>query len=290
MPLPPGGGRDLDAVLLQLVPVHLEDLDLDHHLRALLVHDVDDALGRRHLVRRVVDGERVGAGQRGHPPRAEHDAQEVDRLLQVGVGQEERLHHLLLVVAPLVRRVGQDHDHARVQDAVEGVADAGDRVQGLLEADVAQIDGDGLVPELRVEHEVDPGRLAQRLVDLAQAGAAEGEAERLLGARAQGEAGQAALARAVLHLFDGRRRRVAAALRLRGLDLAGKRRGVGVEVQGQLAARRAPPCRGRGRGGAGRRWCAPRRRADARARGPCGSRGCSGWSLTAFEYSSTARS
>src|SRR5438552_12708050 len=117
---------------------------------------------------------------------------------------------------------------------MERMADVGNGVEGLLETHVAQVDGDGLVPELGIEDEVDAGRLAQRLVDLAQARASEGEAERLLRAGAESEPGQAALARAVLELIDGGRGRVGPPLRLHRLDLAGQRGRGGVEVAREL--------------------------------------------------------
>src|SRR5207244_3576891 len=69
---------DLDPLLLQLAPVDLQDLDLDHDLGPPLVDHVHDPLRGRHLVGGVVDGEGVAARDRGHPPRPEDDPQEVD--------------------------------------------------------------------------------------------------------------------------------------------------------------------------------------------------------------------
>ena len=42
------------------------------------------------------------------PARVDDDAQQVDRFLEVGVAQVERADDLLLVLAPLGRRVGDD--------------------------------------------------------------------------------------------------------------------------------------------------------------------------------------
>src|SRR6185436_10123147 len=104
-------------------------------------------------------------------------------------------------------------------DAVEGLADGGERVQRLVERHVLEVDADRLVAELGVEDEVHPHGLAEGLVGLAEAGAAEAQAERLQGPGTEHEAGERLLARAILHLLDRQARR-ALAPRLRLLHLA----------------------------------------------------------------------
>jgi len=62
----------------------------------------------------VVDGEGVRPGQGGDAAGPEDDAQEVDRLLEVGVREEERLDHLLLELPPLGGGVGHHVEDLRV--------------------------------------------------------------------------------------------------------------------------------------------------------------------------------
>ena len=236
-PLRLQAGGDLDAVLLELAAIDLEDLDLHHHLRAPLVHDVHDPLGRRDLVGGVVDGEGVAAGNGGHPARPEHHPQEVDRLLEVRVGEEQGLDHLLLELPPLGRSVGDDRDDLGVDHAVEGAAGGAEGVQGLVERDVAQVEGDRLVLELRIEDEIDAGGLAQCLVGLAQAGPAEGQAQRLTGRGPQGQTRQRPLPRPFLHLVQRHRPPgLPPGLELLHLRFEGRRAGGQVEGEAILVA------------------------------------------------------
>ncbi len=54
-----------------------------------------------------------------------------------------------------------------VHHAVEGVAGAPQRGQGLLEGNLLEVQGDRLVLELGVEDEIDSRRLPQSLIGLA---------------------------------------------------------------------------------------------------------------------------
>ncbi len=183
----------LDAVLLEPSAVDLEQLDLDHDFGPPLVDDPHDPLGGRDLVGGVVDGEGVRPGQGRDPARPEHDPQQVDGFFQVGIGQEQGLDRLLLELAPLLGSVGNDGQHMRVHHPVERVPRGAERVQGLVEGDVLEIEGHGLVLELRVEDEVDARGLAECDVGLAQGRPAKVETERFLGRgrRARGRAAPA---------------------------------------------------------------------------------------------------
>ncbi len=62
------------------------------------------------------------------------DAQDVDRFLDVGVAQEERLDDLFLVLAALGWRVGNHGDRARAGDAIEIARGVRHRLQRALRA------------------------------------------------------------------------------------------------------------------------------------------------------------
>ncbi len=149
---------------------------------------LDDAFGGCHPVGRVADGEGVEARNRGHASGAECHAQQIHGLLEVGVGEVERLDDLLLVLLALLGRVGKDEDDLLVHHAVQGLAGRREGREGLLEGDVPQVERDGGVGEARVEDEVDADGAAQRLVGVLEPRASEDEPEGLLGRRAEGEA------------------------------------------------------------------------------------------------------
>ena len=107
--------------------------------RALSIADEHAGRGGDPLGR-VLDRQRVGAGGRRDAARVEHHAQQVHRLLEIGVAQIERPDDFFFVLAPLGRRVGDDQDRARRGDAVERARRVGDGVQRVLERGVAEID------------------------------------------------------------------------------------------------------------------------------------------------------
>ena len=79
-------------------------------------------------------------GRRRDAPRVEHQAQQVHRLLEIGVAQVERADDFFFVLAALGRRVGNDEDGLRRGDAEERARRAGDGAQRVLERGVAQVD------------------------------------------------------------------------------------------------------------------------------------------------------
>ena len=163
----------------------------------------------------------------------EDHPQEVDRLLDVGVGQEERLDHLLLVLTPLGLRVGDDGQDAGVRHPVERVPRAVEGVQGLVERNVLEVEADALVLEGGVEDHVDTRRPGQRQVRFPEAGAAEDEAQGLLGFGAQVEAGEGLLAGPGLDVFERGRLSSSRAPNLDVLDRLLKLGRLGVEVEGE---------------------------------------------------------
>ena len=143
------GRRDLKPEIAQPLPVHFEELDVDHHLRPGLVDGGEDARRRRDAVRRVLDCDRVGRRQAGDSPKIDDDAKEVDGFLEIGVAQVEGANDLVFVFAPLRGRVGNDGDGPRRGDLVEVARARRDRGQRVLEADVAQLGGDRRLAERR---------------------------------------------------------------------------------------------------------------------------------------------
>ena len=129
--------------------------------RALSIAE-SDARRRGDALGRVLDRQRVGGGGRRDPPRVEHHAQQIHRLLEIGVAQVERADDLFLVLAPLGRRVGDDDDGLRRGDPEEGARRAGDRAERVLERGVAQVDGDRRLAERRVEDQADVGEARDR--------------------------------------------------------------------------------------------------------------------------------
>ncbi len=110
MPSGVAGRRDLQAVFLQPRAIDLEQLDVDDHFGPRLVDRADDAARGGDPFGRVLDRDGVGGGDRGDPARIDDDAEDVDGFLEVGVAQIEDSHDLVLVLAPLGRRVGNDRD------------------------------------------------------------------------------------------------------------------------------------------------------------------------------------
>ena len=81
--------------------IDFEQLDVDDDLGPRLVDRLDDASRRGDALGRVLDRQRVGGGQRRDPARVDHDAEQVDRFLQVRVAQIESADDLFLVLAAL---------------------------------------------------------------------------------------------------------------------------------------------------------------------------------------------
>ncbi len=144
--------------------VHLEQLDVDDDLR--------HAPCRWRRAARAAAAIRSGvswivmalvAGGRRDAAGVDDDPQQVDRLLEIGVAQIERLDDLFLVLAALGRRVGNDGDGPRAPVTRKKVCVLRrDRRQGLFEGRVAEIDRHRRVAKGRIEHHVDAGEARER--------------------------------------------------------------------------------------------------------------------------------
>ncbi|MCA1584745.1 MAG: hypothetical protein LC791_08230, partial [Acidobacteria bacterium] len=102
----------MQTVFEQARAIDFEQLDVDDHFGARLVDGADNTTGRRDPLRRVLDGDGVGRRQCGEAPGIDDDAQDVDRLLEIGIAQVERPHQLVFVLAPLGWCIGHDDDCA----------------------------------------------------------------------------------------------------------------------------------------------------------------------------------
>ena len=129
MPSGVAGRRNLQAVFLQPRAIDFEELDVDDDFRPRLVDGADDAAGGGDPLGRVLDRDRVGCGHLRDPARIDHDAEDVDRFLEIGVAQIERADDFVLVLAPLGRRVGNDGDRPLTVRPPEVARGAGDRRQ-----------------------------------------------------------------------------------------------------------------------------------------------------------------
>ena len=78
--------------------IDFEQLDVDDDLGPRLVDRAEHACDGCNPLRRVLDGERVRAGNRCDLPGVDDDSEKVDRLLEVGVAEIEGPHHLFLVL------------------------------------------------------------------------------------------------------------------------------------------------------------------------------------------------
>ena len=120
----------------ELVRVDLEQLDVDDDLGELLVVLLDDPLGHGDLVGGVAQRDRVLRLVDRDARRLEQRAQGVGDLGDVPVGEEERPDDEVLVGLAVLRRVGGDQDRLLVDDLVEVVLLAQERLERLLELDV----------------------------------------------------------------------------------------------------------------------------------------------------------
>ena len=106
--------READAELEQPARADLQHLDFQHHLRLGEVVRGDQPLGQAHRVRRVLDHQQVELLVDEEVPRLHQRAHHVGGLAHVGVGEVEALHHQLLVLALLLRRVRVDQQRGLV--------------------------------------------------------------------------------------------------------------------------------------------------------------------------------
>ena len=148
--------RVADAELEQSVARHFEDLDLEHDLGLGQVLSGDQALGEPDRGRRVLDHQQVDLLVDEHVARLDQRADHVRRLLDVGVGEVEALHHQLLVLAQLLRRVGEHEHRVLVEDLLLELVGEQRHADRVLDGRVAQRDAGALVgARVAVEDEVD---------------------------------------------------------------------------------------------------------------------------------------
>ena len=158
----------------------------------------DQLGGRRDPLRRVLDRNRVGRGDRRHLADVDDDAQQIDRFLEVGVAEIERPHDRLFVLAPLGGSVGNDGERPGSRHAVEGVGGRGQRRHRVCQRRIAQVDAQRLIAKGRVEHQRDVGEAGDRQEDGPGGGAvAEDQRSGQLDAVGQLEARSGQIARAI---------------------------------------------------------------------------------------------
>ena len=206
-------------------------------------------------------------------PRAQHDAQQVDRLLEVGVREEQRLHHLLLELAALGRRVGHHVQHLRVHHAVEGVPGRRERGERLVEADVLQVERHGRVLERRVEGHVDR-RGARRAPGTPRAGSRRGTRARAAAARRRRARGPAARARGRAPCSSSSEARPRSRIASASFISSAMPERAGAELEREAVLGERLVVLAAARPAAARGWCGRSRPACARARARAGSRRC----------------
>ena len=172
--------RVAEAELEQAVPRHLEDLDFEHHLGLGQVLSGNEALGEADRGRRVLDHQQVDLLVDENVARLDQGADHVRGLLDVGVGEVEALHHQLLVLAQLLRRVGEDEHGVLVEDLLLQLVGEQGHADRVLDGRVAQRDAGALVgAHVAVEDEVDAGGALQHLEHVAHRHLAQLDRDRL---------------------------------------------------------------------------------------------------------------
>ena len=170
----------LDAELEELVAVHLHDLDLEHHFRLGEVLRGDQALRQLDRRRRVLQHEQVDFLVDEDVARLDERADHVRGLLDVGVREIEALHHELLVLALLLRRVRVDEHRVLGEHLVLERIGEHRHADRLLDGGVAQRDAGALVgAHIAIEDEIDAGGALQHLEDVPQRHLAQIERDRL---------------------------------------------------------------------------------------------------------------
>ena len=172
--------READAELEQPARADLQHLDFQHHLRLGQVVRGDQPLGQAHRVRRVLDHQQVQLLVDEQVARLHQRAHHVGGLLHVGVGEVEALHHQLLVLALLLRRVRIDQQRVLVHHLLVELVGGEHQADQLLGLGVAQHDGGAQVgAHVAVEHEVHPGAAREGVEHRAQRHVAQLEGDRL---------------------------------------------------------------------------------------------------------------
>ena len=122
------------------------------------------------------------------PGDADDAGEQLRDLGGVGVRQEERADDLLFVLRALLGRVRGDDDRALVQHLVEELIGHHDLLERLLQRHALEVERDGPILEVAIEGDVDAGRTADEIQDVANAGVGEADAERIAAAPGSGSA------------------------------------------------------------------------------------------------------
>ena len=160
---------EIHPYLSQLFPVQLDQLDVDEDFRFRLVVYLDDLFRNGDLVLDVLDRDGVELIVDGDVPDLENLSQKGLNVLDVGVGEEERLDHLILELSALVLSILINQDRVVIDDLVGELRLEHDHLEGLLEAHVVELHVYLLVRlDSLVEHEVDTGDGRHDVEDLSQ--------------------------------------------------------------------------------------------------------------------------
>ncbi len=169
------------AELEQAVVADFDDLDLEQHLGLGEVLGGDQALGEAHRVRRVLQHDQVQLLVEEDVARLHQRADHVRRLLHVCVCDVESLHHQLLVLAQLLRRVGVDEHRGLVDDLLLELVAHQDEAHHLLEVLVAHRERAALIgAHVLVEHEAHAGGALKDVEHRAHRHVAQLERDRLV--------------------------------------------------------------------------------------------------------------
>ena len=175
-----------DAEVAHLGARDFEDLEFEHHLGVGPVLRRDQPLGGADDVGRVAHHQQVDTFVDEDVACLEHRAQQVERLLRVGVAEVEGAHHQLLVLAQLLRRVRVDQHGVVGEDLLFELVVLDQQVERVLDPHVAHEDrGLEVGPDLAVHDEVDAGRTRQRFEHQLERGVAEFERDGFLQPRLQ---------------------------------------------------------------------------------------------------------
>ena len=110
---------ELESMLEEAGAVDLEQFDVDHNLGPRFIDGRNQAACRGDAFGRVFDGQRIGRGDRRQSAVVDHDAEQVERLLDVGIAQIERPNDLVLVLRALGRSIRDDGDRSLRGDPVK---------------------------------------------------------------------------------------------------------------------------------------------------------------------------
>ena len=183
---------------------YLHHLHFQHHFRFGVVLHRDQVLGQANHIRRIANHQQVQLLVDEGILGLEHGLDHVLRLLDVGVLQVEGTDHQVLVFANLRRGGRVDHQRVVIEHLAGQLVRLEQQGDRVFDQHIAHRNADADIrSDFLVEDEIQAATLGQSIEDLAQAGLAKLQADRLCVARLQ----------------LGRRNDLAEAL---GLDLASR--------------------------------------------------------------------